>query len=98
MPSHPPETHSLQHETLVQRNLCNKVCTYCNRPGALLKCEGAAGNAMKLQQVSAPTKLGWREAARVAGDGEGGKKVATAAAAAGGGGGGSGAAAASHEV
>eukprot|EP00729_Bicosta_minor_P017327 gene17327-biopygen7473 len=29
-----------KHETLIQYNLRNKVCAYCKRPGALLKCEG----------------------------------------------------------
>ena len=31
----PPE-----RENLIQRNLRNKVCAYCKKPGALLKCEG----------------------------------------------------------
>eukprot|EP00729_Bicosta_minor_P022491 gene22491-biopygen729 len=31
---------SREHETLIQYNLRNKVCAYCKRPGALLKCEG----------------------------------------------------------
>eukprot|EP00729_Bicosta_minor_P004979 gene4979-biopygen2133 len=29
-----------KHETLIQYNLRNKVCAYCKRPGARLKCEG----------------------------------------------------------
>eukprot|EP00729_Bicosta_minor_P013104 gene13104-biopygen14213 len=35
----PPQPHR-EHETLIQYNLRNKVCAYCKRPGALLKCEG----------------------------------------------------------
>eukprot|EP00729_Bicosta_minor_P013106 gene13106-biopygen14215 len=35
----PPHPHH-EHETLIQRNLRLKVCAYCKRPGALLKCEG----------------------------------------------------------
>eukprot|EP00729_Bicosta_minor_P032685 gene32685-biopygen26488 len=38
-PPRPPPP-SLEHETLIQYNLRNKVCAYCKRPGALLKCEG----------------------------------------------------------
>eukprot|EP00729_Bicosta_minor_P033105 gene33105-biopygen1981 len=41
LPADPPlPPPSLQHETLIQYNLRNKVCAYCKRPGALLKCEG----------------------------------------------------------
>ena len=41
----PPEPARLphtprEHETLIQYNLRNKVCAYCKRPGAVLKCEG----------------------------------------------------------
>eukprot|EP00729_Bicosta_minor_P033011 gene33011-biopygen12776 len=41
-PEPPPISTPLQHEheTLIQCNLRNKVCAYCKRPGALLKCEG----------------------------------------------------------
>eukprot|EP00729_Bicosta_minor_P022490 gene22490-biopygen728 len=35
-----PSSSSREHETLIQYNLRNKVCAYCKRPGALLKCEG----------------------------------------------------------
>eukprot|EP00729_Bicosta_minor_P018148 gene18148-biopygen1520 len=35
----PPQPHR-EHETLIQYNLRNKVCAYCKRPGARLKCEG----------------------------------------------------------
>eukprot|EP00729_Bicosta_minor_P006998 gene6998-biopygen5172 len=38
-PLPPPYAHH-EHETLIQYNLRNKVCAYCKRPGALLKCEG----------------------------------------------------------
>eukprot|EP00729_Bicosta_minor_P032753 gene32753-biopygen11635 len=38
-PPRPPPS-SREHETLIQYNLRNKVCAYCKRPGALLKCEG----------------------------------------------------------
>eukprot|EP00729_Bicosta_minor_P032467 gene32467-biopygen20869 len=38
-PPIPPPLHH-EHETLIQYNLRNKVCAYCKRPGALLKCEG----------------------------------------------------------
>eukprot|EP00729_Bicosta_minor_P007498 gene7498-biopygen19921 len=38
-PLPPPYPHD-QHETLIQYNLRNKVCAYCKRPGAHLKCEG----------------------------------------------------------
>eukprot|EP00729_Bicosta_minor_P032525 gene32525-biopygen24272 len=38
-PPPPPHPHR-EHETLIQYNLRNKVCAYCKRPGALLKCEG----------------------------------------------------------
>eukprot|EP00729_Bicosta_minor_P011043 gene11043-biopygen29075 len=38
-PPPPPPPHH-EHETLIQYNLRNKVCAYCKRPGALLKCEG----------------------------------------------------------
>eukprot|EP00729_Bicosta_minor_P007499 gene7499-biopygen19922 len=38
-PLPPPYSHH-QHETLIQYNLRNKVCAYCKRPGARLKCEG----------------------------------------------------------
>eukprot|EP00729_Bicosta_minor_P032699 gene32699-biopygen10626 len=38
-PPPPPSPHH-EHETLIQYNLRNKVCAYCKRPGALLKCEG----------------------------------------------------------
>eukprot|EP00729_Bicosta_minor_P019656 gene19656-biopygen1572 len=36
----PPPSRHREHETLIQYNLRNKVCAYCKRPGALLKCEG----------------------------------------------------------
>eukprot|EP00729_Bicosta_minor_P024810 gene24810-biopygen31473 len=40
-PPPPPPPHAdHKHETLIQRNLRLKVCAYCKRPGALLKCEG----------------------------------------------------------
>eukprot|EP00729_Bicosta_minor_P033031 gene33031-biopygen7883 len=39
-PPQPPPYHDHEHETLIQYNLRNKVCAYCKRPGALLKCEG----------------------------------------------------------
>eukprot|EP00729_Bicosta_minor_P031830 gene31830-biopygen10791 len=39
LPPEPPPRRE-QHETLIQYNLRNKVCAYCKRPGALLKCEG----------------------------------------------------------
>eukprot|EP00729_Bicosta_minor_P013103 gene13103-biopygen14212 len=39
-PPPPPPLPPPQHETLIQYNLRNKVCAYCKRPGALLKCEG----------------------------------------------------------
>eukprot|EP00729_Bicosta_minor_P032534 gene32534-biopygen631 len=41
-PEPPPITppHQHEHETLIQYNLRNKVCAYCKRPGARLKCEG----------------------------------------------------------
>eukprot|EP00729_Bicosta_minor_P021238 gene21238-biopygen4619 len=35
----PPQPHR-EHETLIQYNLRVKVCAYCKRPGAVLKCEG----------------------------------------------------------
>eukprot|EP00729_Bicosta_minor_P032612 gene32612-biopygen19391 len=38
-PPNPPPLHH-EHETLIQYNLRNKVCAYCKRPGARLKCEG----------------------------------------------------------
>eukprot|EP00729_Bicosta_minor_P010055 gene10055-biopygen17001 len=38
LPPEPPSPR--QRETLIQYNLRNKVCAYCKRPGALLKCEG----------------------------------------------------------
>ena len=38
-PPIPPPLHR-EHETLIQYNLRNKVCAYCKRPGARLKCEG----------------------------------------------------------
>eukprot|EP00729_Bicosta_minor_P032469 gene32469-biopygen20871 len=38
-PPPPPSPHH-EHETLIQYNLRNKVCAYCKRPGARLKCEG----------------------------------------------------------
>eukprot|EP00729_Bicosta_minor_P004601 gene4601-biopygen13990 len=38
-PPLPPSPHR-EHETLIQYNLRNKVCAYCKRPGARLKCEG----------------------------------------------------------
>ena len=38
-PPRPPPS-SREHETLIQYNLRNKVCAYCKRPGAPLKCEG----------------------------------------------------------
>eukprot|EP00729_Bicosta_minor_P032842 gene32842-biopygen23593 len=38
-PLPPPYAHH-EHETLIQYNLRNKVCAYCKRPGARLKCEG----------------------------------------------------------
>eukprot|EP00729_Bicosta_minor_P004381 gene4381-biopygen16816 len=39
LPPEPPPRRE-QHETLIQYNLRNKVCAYCKRPGARLKCEG----------------------------------------------------------
>eukprot|EP00729_Bicosta_minor_P017331 gene17331-biopygen7477 len=39
-PPPPPPSPHREHETLIQYNLRNKVCAYCKRPGALLKCEG----------------------------------------------------------
>eukprot|EP00729_Bicosta_minor_P032586 gene32586-biopygen10500 len=39
-PPPPPPSRHREHETLIQYNLRNKVCAYCKRPGALLKCEG----------------------------------------------------------
>eukprot|EP00729_Bicosta_minor_P015350 gene15350-biopygen20154 len=36
----PPPYRCREHETLIQYNLRIKVCAYCKRPGALLKCEG----------------------------------------------------------
>eukprot|EP00729_Bicosta_minor_P016507 gene16507-biopygen27206 len=36
----PPPSRRREHETLIQYNLRNKVCAYCKRPGARLKCEG----------------------------------------------------------
>eukprot|EP00729_Bicosta_minor_P033110 gene33110-biopygen3951 len=39
-PPPPPPSPHREHETLIQRNLRNKVCAYCKRPGARLKCEG----------------------------------------------------------
>eukprot|EP00729_Bicosta_minor_P016506 gene16506-biopygen27205 len=40
-PPPPPPLHPhREHETLIQYNLRNKVCAYCKRPGARLKCEG----------------------------------------------------------
>eukprot|EP00729_Bicosta_minor_P012138 gene12138-biopygen30069 len=39
-PEEAPPPPSPQNETLIQYNLRNKVCAYCKRPGALLKCEG----------------------------------------------------------
>eukprot|EP00729_Bicosta_minor_P013105 gene13105-biopygen14214 len=39
-PPPPPPSRRREHETLIQYNLRNKVCAYCKRPGALLKCEG----------------------------------------------------------
>eukprot|EP00729_Bicosta_minor_P018019 gene18019-biopygen22193 len=38
-PPRPPPSSS-EHETLIQYNLRVKVCAYCKRPGARLKCEG----------------------------------------------------------
>eukprot|EP00729_Bicosta_minor_P032828 gene32828-biopygen3824 len=38
-PPIPPSLHH-EHETLIQYNLRIKVCAYCKRPGARLKCEG----------------------------------------------------------
>eukprot|EP00729_Bicosta_minor_P022702 gene22702-biopygen29460 len=38
LPRRPPSPR--EHETLIQYNLRNKVCAYCKRPGARLKCEG----------------------------------------------------------
>ena len=38
-PPRPPPSFR-EHETLIQYNLRNKVCAYCKRPGARLKCEG----------------------------------------------------------
>eukprot|EP00729_Bicosta_minor_P018018 gene18018-biopygen22192 len=38
-PPRPPPS-SREHETLIQYNLRVKVCAYCKRPGARLKCEG----------------------------------------------------------
>eukprot|EP00729_Bicosta_minor_P032742 gene32742-biopygen5792 len=42
LPPEPPRTppSSREHETLIQYNLRVKVCAYCKRPGARLKCEG----------------------------------------------------------
>eukprot|EP00729_Bicosta_minor_P022703 gene22703-biopygen29461 len=42
LPPEPPPTPPppREHETLIQYNLRNKVCAYCKRPGAVLKCEG----------------------------------------------------------
>eukprot|EP00729_Bicosta_minor_P001968 gene1968-biopygen6026 len=42
LPPEPPRTPPCprEHETLIQYNLRNKVCAYCKRPGARLKCEG----------------------------------------------------------
>eukprot|EP00729_Bicosta_minor_P009383 gene9383-biopygen8202 len=43
LPAEPPPPKPYpqrEHETLIQYNLRNKVCAYCKRPGALLKCEG----------------------------------------------------------
>eukprot|EP00729_Bicosta_minor_P007000 gene7000-biopygen5174 len=40
LPGPPPAPSACQHETLIQYNLRNKVCAYCKRPGARLKCEG----------------------------------------------------------
>eukprot|EP00729_Bicosta_minor_P008025 gene8025-biopygen19938 len=39
-PPPPPPYPYDQHETLIQYNLRHKVCAYCKRPGARLKCEG----------------------------------------------------------
>eukprot|EP00729_Bicosta_minor_P032524 gene32524-biopygen24271 len=39
-PPPPPPSRHREHETLIQYNLRNKVCAYCKRPGARLKCEG----------------------------------------------------------
>eukprot|EP00729_Bicosta_minor_P032700 gene32700-biopygen10627 len=39
-PPRPPPSPHHEHETVIQYNLRNKVCAYCKRPGALLKCEG----------------------------------------------------------
>eukprot|EP00729_Bicosta_minor_P007502 gene7502-biopygen19925 len=39
-PPPPPSSSHREYETLIQYNLRNKVCAYCKRPGALLKCEG----------------------------------------------------------
>eukprot|EP00729_Bicosta_minor_P009866 gene9866-biopygen25999 len=39
-PPPPPPYAYHEHETLIQYNLRNKVCAYCKRPGARLKCEG----------------------------------------------------------
>jgi len=39
-PPPPPPPSPEEHETLIQYNLRNKVCAYCKRPGARLKCEG----------------------------------------------------------
>ena len=38
-PPPPPPSRRREHETLIQYNLRNKVCAYCKRPGARLKCE-----------------------------------------------------------
>eukprot|EP00729_Bicosta_minor_P001971 gene1971-biopygen6029 len=43
LPAEPPplpSSRNREHETLIQYNLRNKVCAYCKRPGARLKCEG----------------------------------------------------------
>eukprot|EP00729_Bicosta_minor_P020177 gene20177-biopygen10446 len=41
LPAEPPTpSRRREHETLIQYNLRNKVCAYCKRPGARLKCEG----------------------------------------------------------
>eukprot|EP00729_Bicosta_minor_P033117 gene33117-biopygen30718 len=39
-PPPPPPSRRREHETLIQYNLRVKVCAYCKRPGAVLKCEG----------------------------------------------------------
>eukprot|EP00729_Bicosta_minor_P009635 gene9635-biopygen7268 len=78
-----PPLSSREHETLIQYNLRNKVCAYCKRPGALLKCEGCRqrsycdrkehrGQCVKLQQVFVPPPPGWRDAAAAAAGGGGG--------------------------